>query len=60
MHPASEVPCRRIKDCWHERVDITGFLDEVLTPGQKTALQARPKQKIPHLLELIELSRNRR
>jgi len=59
MKPASPVPCRRIMDCWHERIDIVAYLQEVLTPEELDALLAPPKQKVSHLVELIEKARKK-
>lgn len=57
MKPAAEMPCRRIMDCWHERIDIVGYLKEVLTPGEMEELKAPPRQKVSQLVELIERAR---
>lgn len=53
MHPASELPCRRIVDCWHERMDIVGHLENILSPQELERLFAPAPPKISQLLELI-------
>jgi hypothetical protein len=52
--PGSDLPCRKIMDCWHERIDIVAFLEEILSPEDMEALLAPPKQKMTQLMELIK------
>jgi hypothetical protein len=59
MKPASPVPCRRIMDCWHERIDIVAYLEEVLTPEERVTLLAPPRQKVSQLVELIEKAKRK-
>ena len=54
MKPAAEMPCRRILDCWHERIDIVAYLKEVLAPEDMDRLLAPPQQKVSQLVDLIE------
>lgn len=51
--PGTELPCRKILDCWHERIDIEAFLRESLSPEELDAILAPPKQKISQIMELI-------
>ncbi|MEN6448813.1 MAG: hypothetical protein ABFD70_13920 [Syntrophaceae bacterium] len=51
--PGTELPCRKILDCWHERIDIEAFLRESLRPEELDAILAPPKQKISQIMELI-------
>lgn len=60
MKPAATVPCRRILDCWHERIDIVTYLEEVLAPEEIEAVLAPPKQKVSQLMELIEKAKKNR
>ena len=55
--PGTELPCRKILDCWHERIDIEAFLRESLSPEEFDALLAPPKQKISQIMELIRKAR---
>ena len=57
MTPGSDLPCRKIMDCWHERIDIVAFLHEVLSPEEMENLLAPPKQKVTQLMELIKKAR---
>jgi hypothetical protein len=59
MKPASSVPCRRVMDCWHERIDIVAYLEEVLTPEEMETLLAPPRQKVSQLVELIEKAKKK-
>jgi len=60
MEPASDKPCRRILDCWHERIDIADYLMEVLSPEEFNAVASPPKQKVSQLVELIERAKKNR
>lgn len=55
--PGAELPCRKILDCWHERIDIEAFLRESLSPEELDAILAPPKQKISQIMELIQKAR---
>jgi hypothetical protein len=52
--PGADLPCRKIMDCWHERIDIVAYLKEILSPEEIESLLAPPKQKVTHLVELIK------
>ena len=54
MAPGSTLPCRKVLDCWHERIDITAYLSEILTTEEIEAITATPKPKVTQLLELIQ------
>lgn len=54
MKPGAELPCRRIMDCWHERIDIVAYLGEVLAPEEMDRLLAPPQEKVSQLVDLIE------
>lgn len=47
MEPASDLPCRRILDCWHERIDIADYLMEVLSPEEFKAVASPPSRRSP-------------
>mgnify|MGYP000851331177 FL=1 len=53
MRPASDLPCRRIMDCWHERIDIAAYLEETLTPQQMQDLVRPAPHKISQLLDIV-------
>jgi hypothetical protein len=53
MSPGTDLPCRKIMDCWHERIDIVAYLKEVLTPAEIDVFLIPPKQKVTQLMELI-------
>ena len=52
--PGSDVPCRRIMDCWHERIDIETYLKDILTPEEMEQVKAPPKPKVLQLMELVQ------
>jgi hypothetical protein len=51
--PGTKLPCRRILDCWHERIDIESYVRETFTSEEIEALLAPPKQKLTQIMELI-------
>jgi len=53
--------CPHILDCWWEKFDVRGFLEEHL-PEEDVAklLNREPKPKILSLIELIEQAKRRR
>jgi hypothetical protein len=57
--PGSDLPCRKILDCWHERIDIAAFLNEVLSPEEIEAITSPVKPKVMQLLELVQKAKNR-
>jgi hypothetical protein len=49
------LPCRRIMDCWWQRIDIETYLRQHFTPEELNhSVFAEPKPKIVSLIELIE------
>lgn len=49
------LPCRKIMDCWWERVEIETYLRENFTAEELSrSVFAKPKSKIGSLIELIE------
>ena len=55
--PGSDVPCRRIMDCWHERIEIESYLKDILTPEEFEQVKVPPKPKVLQLLELVQKAR---
>jgi hypothetical protein len=49
------LPCRKIVDCWWERVEIEVYLKDHFTPEElNRSVFAKPKSKIVSLVELVE------
>jgi len=57
--PGSDLPCRKILDCWHERIDIEAYLSEILTPDEIESITAPVKPKVLQLLELVQKAKTR-
>jgi hypothetical protein len=54
------LPCRKIMDCWWERVEIEPYLRENFTPEELSrSVFAEPKTKIVSLIELIEKAKKK-
>jgi len=52
------LPCRKIKDCWFERMDIEHFIGEKYTDNETGRIFAAPSQKITALIDLINKVKN--
>ncbi len=48
------LPCRKIMDCWFQRIDVQGFLSACYTPEEIARILAPPKPKI---LQIVEMAR---
>jgi hypothetical protein len=57
--PGADLPCRKILDCWHERIDIAAFLNEILSPEEIESITAPAKPKVMQLLELVQKAKTR-
>jgi len=56
--PGSEIPCRKIFDCWWEIFDIEGFIRTNFTPEQIEQILSPRKDKACTIVELIEKARS--
>lgn len=52
--PAQDVPCRKIFDCWWEKIDIKKYVSDNFTDEVQQNILKPPKPKIMSLLEIIE------
>ena len=52
--PGSDIPCRKIFDCWWETFDVETFMRENFTEQQIQKIVAPPKDKALTLIELIQ------
>ena len=57
--PGSEIPCRKIFDCWWETFDITAFINANYNETVIQQITAPPPPKTSSLLDLIEQARKR-
>lgn len=57
--PGSDIPCRKIFDCWWETFDITAFIKKYYDKETLQMLTAPPQPKTSSLLDLIEQARQR-
>jgi hypothetical protein len=57
--PGTKLPCRKILDCWHERIDIESHIRETLTPNEIETLLAPPKQKLTQIMDLIRKAKGK-
>lgn len=55
-----DLPCRKIMDCWWERVEIEPYLRDNFTPEElNRSVFAESKTKIVSLIELIEKAKKK-
>jgi hypothetical protein len=48
------LPCRKILDCWFERVDIKKYMDENFTESEQEEIFKPPQDKVSTIFDLIE------
>ncbi len=49
-----EIPCRKIKDCWFEQLDIERFITENYSVKEIGRIFAPPPEKLTTLIDLIK------
>ena len=49
-----DIPCRKIKDCWFEILDIDGYIKENYTESEREQMLASPPDKISTIVDLIK------
>jgi hypothetical protein len=54
------LPCGRIRDCWFNRLDINGFLEEHYSESELESVFKPGGDKVLSLLELIEKAKKGR
>ncbi len=57
--PASELPCRKIFDCWFRIFDVEAFIRSYYSPADVEKILAPRPDKAATLVELIEQARKR-
>ncbi len=57
--PGQELFCRKIRDCWFKKFDITSFLNEHFSKEQIEQALSPPKQKMSSLMELVAQAKQR-
>ena len=57
--PASDLPCRKIFDCWFRIFDVEGFIHQHFSQDDIEKMLAPRSNKALTLVELIEKARNR-
>ena len=55
--PASEIPCRRVFDCWWETFDVEAFVRAHYSEADVAEILAPRQDKTATLVELIERAR---
>jgi len=53
----TELPCRKIFDCWFETFDIKDFMQQNYTEEQIQQILSPPTPKLTSLYELIQQAR---
>jgi len=55
----NELPCRKILDCWFEKIPIKEFLKENYTEEEISYILGSSKPKLISIIELIEQAKKR-
>lgn len=54
------TPCRRIIDCWFQRIPVQKYLEENFSDEALQRLSSPPRDKVLTILELIEQAEKNR
>lgn len=54
---SNAAPCRKLFDCWFERIAVREYAEEFLDPQTIDVIVQPPKSKMVSLLELIDRAR---
>ena len=57
--PGSELPCRKVFDCWFRIFDVEAFIGFHYTPADIEKILAPRQDKAAGLVDLIEKARKR-
>jgi hypothetical protein len=49
-----EIPCRKIKDCWFEKLDIDRYIMGNFTESERERMFSSPPEKISAIVDLIK------
>jgi hypothetical protein len=52
------IPCRRIKDCWFEKINIEQFISDNYSGSELARIFAPPPEKLSSLVDLIKKTRD--
>ncbi len=47
------IPCRKIRDCWFERMDIESYMNENYSESERERISAPQPEKIFTIIDLI-------
>ena len=56
----TDLPCGKIRDCWHENMDIDRFMEEAYTDSERERIFAPAPGKISTIIELIKKAQENR
>ncbi len=48
------IPCRKIKDCWFDKVDIEKYITGNFSESEREKIFSPPPEKISTLIDLIK------
>ena len=52
-----QFPCRKIKDCWFERMEIERYITDNYTESERELIFSSQPQKISTIIDLINKAR---
>jgi hypothetical protein len=50
----SKIPCRKIRDCWFEKLDIEQYIADNYSEAECEMIFTSPPEKISSLIDLIK------
>lgn len=52
--PGSDIPCRKIYDCWWQVFDIKSFMENNYSEETRKKVSSPPQEKMASLLDIIK------
>jgi hypothetical protein len=57
---SEQLPCRKVRDCWHEKLEIDLFLNEEYSESERERIFSPPPEKISTIIDLIKKAQENR
>lgn len=55
----NKLPCRKILDCWFERIEIHKYIEENFSEDEQKEIFKPPQDKVSTIFDLIEKAKKR-
>jgi hypothetical protein len=57
---SDQLPCRKVRDCWHEELNIDRFINEEYNESEHERIFAPPQEKLSTIIDLIKKAQENR